>query len=78
MHNMRVLSCFICGKMRTTAQETAAQIALRNCSKEKGGMDSIYVILVKGEYRQSSTYFFVESFCWSREASASHEKQSSP
>ena len=39
---------FIWGKLRTTAQETAAQIALRNCSKEIWGMDSIYVILVKG------------------------------
>ena len=80
-NNAQHKSCelsFISGKMRTTAQETAAQIALRNCSKEIGGTDSIYVILVKAEYRQSSTYFFVESFCWSREASASHEKQSSP
>ena len=41
--------------MRTTAQETAAQIGLRNCSKEIGGTHSIYVILVKGEYMQSST-----------------------
>ena len=58
---------FICGKMRTTAQETAAQIALRNCSKVIGKTDRLYVILVKGE---SSTYFFIESFCCSREASA--------
>ena len=45
--------------MRTLAQETASQIALRNCSKEIVGKVSIYVILVKGEeYMQSSTYFF--------------------
>ena len=28
---------FIWGKMKTLAQETAFQIALRNCSKEVGG-----------------------------------------
>ena len=44
--------------MRTIDQETAFHIALRNCSKEVGGKVSIYVILVKGEYMQSSTYFF--------------------
>ena len=49
--------------MRTIAWETAFQIALRNCSKEAGGKGSIYVILVKGEYIQSSTYFFAEGFC---------------
>ena len=46
--------------MRTVAWETAPQIALRNCSKEVEGMDSIYVILVKGEYVQARAYF-VES-----------------
>ena len=69
---------FIWAKMRTAAWETAPLIALRSCSKEGGGKDGILVILVKAGYMQSSTYFFVESFCWSREASASHEKQSSP
>ena len=48
---------FIWGKMRTIDQETAFQIALRNCSKEVGGKVSIYVIWVKGEYVQSSTFF---------------------
>jgi hypothetical protein len=42
-------------KMRTAAWETAFQIALRNCSKEVAGKISIYVILVKEEYMQSST-----------------------
>ena len=64
--------------MRTATWETAPQIALRNCSKEVREKGSIYVILVKGEYVQSSTYFFVESSCWSHEASVSHKKQSSP
>ena len=54
---------FIWGKMRTIARETAFQIALRNCSKEVGGKVSIDVILVKGEYMQSSTYFFAEDYC---------------
>ena len=60
--------------MRTIARETAFQIALRNCSKEAGGKVSIYVILVKGEYIQSSTYFFF----FLQKFSASHEAQSSP
>ena len=62
---------FIWGKMRTAARETAFQMALRNCSREVGGKVSIYVILVKGEYIQSSTYFL-------QKVSASHEEQSSP
>ena len=62
---------FIWGKMKTAGQETASQIALRNCSKEAGGKVSIYVILVKGEYMQSSTYFL-------QKVSASHKEQTSP
>ena len=62
---------FIRGKMRTTAQETAFQIDLKNCSKETGGKVSIYVILVKGEYTQSSTYFL-------QKVTASHERQMPP
>ena len=38
------------GDMRTAAQETVPQITPRNCSKEVGGKDSIYVILVNEEY----------------------------
>ena len=53
----------IWGKMRTIAWETAFQIALRNCSKEVRGKISIYVILVKGKYIQSRTYFLAEGFC---------------
>ena len=71
--NTQCESCelsFIWDKMRTLAQETASQIALRNCSKEIVGKVSIYLILVKGEeYMQSSTYFFfAEGFCWSQGA----------
>ena len=46
------------GKMRTAALEAAPQITLRNCSKEVEGKISICVILVKGKYVQSNTYFF--------------------
>ena len=48
---------FIWGKM-TAAGETASQIALRDHSKEEGGKVRIDVILVNGEYMQSSLYFF--------------------
>ena len=51
-------SSFIGGETRTSAQETALQGVLRDCSKEVGGKDSIYVILMKEEYMQSNTYFF--------------------
>ena len=56
--NVQHESCklsFTWGKMRSAAQETAPQIALRNCSKVAGGKVSIYVILVKAEYVQPST-----------------------
>ena len=43
--------------MKTVAWETAPQIALGNCSKQAVGKVSIYVILVKRGYMQSSTYF---------------------
>ena len=43
-------SCYIWGNVRTAAQEIAPQIALRNCSREVEGKDSMYVILVKGEW----------------------------
>ena len=44
--------------MKTIAWESAFQIALRNYSKEAGGTVSIYMLLVKGEYMQSSTDLF--------------------
>ena len=47
--------------MRTAVQETALHIALRSCCKEAGGKVSIES-LVKGDYMQSSTYFFPDVF----------------
>lgn len=64
--------------MKTAAQEKAPQTALRNYSKQVGGKDSIYLILVNREYIQLSTFMFLESFCWSCKASVSHEKLLSP
>ena len=54
---------FICGRMRTTALETEFQIILKNFSKEIGWKVNIYVILVKGESMQSTTYIFAEHYC---------------
>ena len=51
MYNMRVAS-FIWDKMRTIAQVTGSQITLKNCSKEVGGKDSMFVILVNVGYKQ--------------------------
>ena len=64
--------------MRTAAPETVSQIALRNCSKDAGGKVSIYVILVKGKYMQSSTYFFQKISPSFVKVTASHEEQTSP
>ena len=78
--NAQCESCelsFIWGKMRTITQETAFQIALRNCSKEVGGKISIYVILVKWKYMQSSTYAFQKVSADLMKVTASHGEQTS-
>ena len=62
--------------MRTADQETAPQIALRNCSKEAGGKVSTYEILVKGEYMQSGTNFSCR-FPLGLGRFSTHKKQSS-
>ena len=48
--------------MKTVAGRTAFQTALRSFSKETEGKVSIYVILVKEEYMQSSIFVFSEGF----------------
>ena len=73
---------FIWGQNEDCSSEDRTS-ALRNCFKEAVGKDSIHVILVKGGYMHyflslSFFFFLVESFCWSHETSASHEKLSSP
>ena len=53
--------------MKIIVWETAPQVALSNCSKDGQYM---YVILLKGEYMQSSTNFL-------QKFSASHKEHSS-
>ena len=53
---------FIGGKVRTAAQETAPQIALKNCSKEAGGKGEYVIFGEEGGYMQSSTYFPEDSY----------------
>ena len=48
--------------MRTVALDSAPQVALRDCSKVAGEKVSVEVILVEGEYMQSSRVF-AECFC---------------
>ena len=43
---------------RTAAWETAPQKGLRDCPREERGKVGIYVILVKGQYMESSTCIF--------------------
>ena len=63
--NVRAASSVLLGtKTRIIAWETAFCIALKNCYEELGRKVSIHVILVKGEYMQSSTFFFAENFCY--------------
>ena len=62
---------FIWGKMKTTAQETAPQIALRDCSKEVVGGRSIYKISEEEEFSAIKCLLY-ERF------PASHEELMSP
>ena len=57
MHNVIVVGCFIWGKVRTTAQETASRIALRNCSEDVGGKLSMIYYFSEEGYMQSSINF---------------------
>ena len=56
-----------CSQGESIDRTIAREIALGNCSKEAGGKVSIYVISVKKEYMQSSTYsffFFIFFISW--------------
>ena len=55
---------FYLGQKEDCSPGDSTSKALRNCSKEIAGKDSIYVILVKGEYMRPRISFFVESFSW--------------
>ena len=55
--------------MKTTAPDTASQMALRNCSKEVRKTVSIYVILVRGVH--------VIRLAFQQKVAASHEEKKS-
>ena len=61
---------FIWGKMKTAAQETVPQIALRDCSEEAVG-EGQCMILVKGEFNEMELLLY-------KRFSASHEELMSP
>ena len=59
------MSGFIWGKRRTAVWETAPEIALRNGPKEVwSGEVSMFVILVKGKYIQSSTHTHTHTYIY--------------
>ena len=65
--------------MRTAPRETVPQIVPRNCSREVGENNSMYVILVKGGGVHTIKHTFSEKVSASLVTlSASHQKQSSP
>ena len=59
------------GKMRSIAQETAPQIALRNFSKEVGGR-SVYIC----DFGEGGVHAIKHIF--SQKVATSHKEQSSP
>ena len=59
MQNMRIACCFIWGKMRTAAWETAPQMALRDCSKEiVGGSQYMWFRWRKSSWNQALILFY--------------------
>ena len=63
-------------EMRTIARETAPQVSSEKLLQRGRGMVSMYVILVKRGYMQSSTYFS-KGFLLVSPSFAIHEQQSS-
>ena len=57
MHNVIAVGCFIWGKIRTTDQETASQMALRNCSEDVVGKLSMIYYFSEEGYMKSSIHF---------------------
>ena len=57
MHNLRAVSCFIWGNMRTAAREAASQIALRDCSKAAMGEGQYIRFWWWGSSVTLNTYF---------------------
>ena len=71
IHNVRVASQVVWDKMRTTAQETAPQIALRNFSEEIGGVGQYICDFGEGGVHTIKCLFL-------QKVSASHKEQMSP
>ena len=69
---------FICGKMRTRGWETAAQIALNNCSQEAGGEGQYRCDFGEGGAHAIKLIFFAEGSASLMKVSASHQEQTSP
>ena len=65
---MRVVCCFIWGKLRTIAQETDFQLALRSCSQGVGGRSGCMWFWWRGYMPSSQAQIFTEGCCLSREA----------
>ena len=63
--------------MRTAAQATASQMALRTRSKEVREEVSVHVILVKGTHAVKHT-FWQRVAASHKEVAAGHEEQMSP
>ena len=79
MHNVRVVNfCFIGGKIRTAAWETAPQVALRNCSKEAAGKDRIYLDFGYERVHEIKLIFFQKVSASRMKLSTSHEEHLSP
>ena len=82
LKNAQQESCefsFIGGNMRTAAQETAPRQSSEKLFQRGKRQRSVYnVILLKGGIHTIQHIFFPKGFYESHEASASHEKQSSP
>ena len=57
--HVRAVSCFIWSKMKTASWQTAAQIALRNCSKEVGGRSCICDFGIGGVHAIKHKYIYI-------------------
>ena len=69
---------FIWGKMKTLAQETAFQIALRNCSQEVRGKGQYICDFGKGGVHEIKHVYLKKVSASLLEVIASHEEQMSP
>ena len=76
MHNMKVASKFYLGQCEDCSLGDSTSDSSEKLFKEVAGKDTYICSFGKQEVH-AVKHIFVESFCWSCEASASLEKQSS-